>query len=46
MKEEKTTSVSVRELLAREPEPVSWVVEELIATGLGLIIGPSKLGKS
>lgn len=46
MKEEKTASVSVRELLAKEPEPVSWVVEDLIPTGLGLIIGPSKLGKS
>lgn len=46
MKEEKTASVSVRELLAREPEPVSLVVEELIPTGLGLIIRPSKLGKS
>lgn len=46
MKEEKKSSVSVRELLAKEPEPVSWVVDDLIPTGLGLIIGPSKLGKS
>lgn len=42
----KSASVSVKDLFGKEPDPISWVVNDFIATGLGLIIGPSKTGKS
>lgn len=48
--ERKDTSVhrafSLLDLQNEEPEPISWVPEELIPSGLALLCGPSKIGKS
>lgn len=40
------STFSLKELLQEPPEEEDWIIEDLITTGLHLLVGPSKVGKS
>ena len=40
------STFSLREILQEPPEEADWIIEDLITTGLHLLVGPPKAGKS
>ena len=43
---ERLSTFSPREILQEPPEEADWIIEDLITTGLHLLVGPLKAGKS